>query len=193
MKNRLIKMAGHSHWKQIQHKKSVVDQKRSKNFSKLLNAITIAAKKESNPQFNPVLRTAIEKAKQFNIPQKNIERAIQRAGGADRDQIEELLIEAFGPGGSALIITAITDNKNRTINEIKAILRENNGKIAVPGSARWNFHQDEKSGDWIPNFPQPITEPAVLQKIQSLIQALLNQDDVQNIYVNVKLSSLNQQ
>lgn len=184
-------MAGHSHWKQIQHKKSAVDQKRSKNFSKLLNAVTVTAKKESNPQFNPTLRTAVEKAKQFNIPQENIERAIQRAT-TSRDQIEEVLVDAFGPKGSALIITAITDNKNRTINELKTILRENDGKIAEPGSARWSFNQNEKSGEWTPNFIQSITEPETLQKIQHLIQVLSDHDDIQNVYINVQLPPLNQ-
>src|SRR3989344_1522407 len=105
-------MSGHSKWHQIKHKKGAADQKRGVAFSKLLNAISVAAKTESNPDFNPRLRSAVEKARESNVPKDNIERAINKA--KESSGLEEVLIEAYGPEGVAVIIEAITDNKNRT-------------------------------------------------------------------------------
>ncbi len=107
-------MSGHSHWAGIKHKKEITDQKRGKVFSKLLAAISAAAKSEPNPDFNPRLRTAIAKAKEVAVPQDNIERAVKRASEAGAN-LEELIFEAYGPGGIALIIEAIADNKNRVV------------------------------------------------------------------------------
>ena len=130
-------MSGHNKWSQIKHQKSASDKKKSVVFSKVLNAITIAARDEANPQFNPRLRTLIEKAKENNIPQDNIERAIKKT--KESDNLKEITVEAYGPGGSALIIDAITDNSNRTINELKFLLNENEAKMAEQGSVRWAF------------------------------------------------------
>lgn len=168
-------MAGHSHWKQIQHKKGVADQKRSRLFSKLLNAIAVAAKKDPSPQFNPTLRTAIEKAKAQGVPQENIERAINRLG--DHERLEELTIEAYGPGGTALLIETVSDNKNRTIAEIKSVLKEQNAKWAEPNSVRWVFEQ---------NFKQDLNEDDK-RKLSALITALQEHDDVQNVRHNANL------
>src|SRR3990167_1828281 len=121
-------MSGHSKWKQIQHKKGAADLKRGRIFSKLLRAISVAAKTEPNPQFNPRLRSAIETAKENNVPADNIERAISKASEAKN--LEDVVVEAYGPEGSALIITAVTDSKNRTINEIRNILNERQAKMA---------------------------------------------------------------
>src|SRR3989338_7322117 len=110
-------MAGHNKWKQIKVKKGVLDKKRSALFSKLLKAITVAARDEEKPEFNPRLKAVLERAKQANVPQENIERAIKKV--RERAQnLEEILIEAYGPGGAAVIIEAITDNRNRTVQEI---------------------------------------------------------------------------
>ncbi|MEK9186468.1 MAG: YebC/PmpR family DNA-binding transcriptional regulator, partial [Patescibacteria group bacterium] len=98
-------MSGHNKWSQIQHKKGVVDKKRGATFSKLLNAVSIAARSGPNPDFNPRLRSVIEKAKENKVPQENIERAISKA--SENKNLEELTIEAYGPEGSALIIEAI--------------------------------------------------------------------------------------
>ncbi len=173
-------MAGHSHWKQIQHKKGTADQKRGQIFSKLLQAISIAAKADPNPQFNPRLRTAIEKAKENKVPQDNIERAVSKASEAKN--LEDLVIEAYGPEGSALVIEAITDNKNRTIAEVKAILNEHGAKFANPGSALWAFEKTDAG--WQAKFPQPASESAK-EQLNKLIDALLDHDDVQNVYDNL--------
>ncbi|MFA5099129.1 MAG: YebC/PmpR family DNA-binding transcriptional regulator [Candidatus Paceibacterota bacterium] len=177
-------MSGHSHWAGIKHKKGSADQKRGLVFSKLLNAISIAAKTETNPQFNPRLRTAIEKAQQNNVPKDNIERAIKRA--TEQKDLEELLIEAYGPEGSAILIEAITDSRNRTISEVKKILSDNNAKFGEQGSVKWAF-ESKNSDDgiiWEVKFKQEISEEAK-QKLQELIEELEERDDVQKIYTNI--------
>jgi len=176
-------MAGHSHWKQIKLKKSTSDQKRGKLFSKLLNAITIAAKTEPNPDFNPRLRTAILKAKEYQVPQENIMKAILKSKESN-SQLEEIILECYGPGGVALLIEAITDKSSRTINEIKNILKEYDAKLSEPGSVRWAF--EKKENDWQPKFTQKIEETQK-EKLLKLIEELGGQDDVQKITTNAEL------
>lgn len=177
-------MSGHSHWAGIKRKKEISDHKRGQVFSKLLNAISIAGRDESNPDFNPRLRSAVEKAKENKVPQENIERAIKRA--SEDKNLEELIIEAYGPEGTAILIEAISDNKNRTINEVKKILDENGTKIDKPGSVRWNYEQvkTESGRIWREKFKQPISFEAG-QKIQKLIDELLEQNEVQEVYTNI--------
>jgi len=135
-------MSGHSHFKTIMHKKGAADAKRSQIFSKLAKEITVAAK-EGGIDFttNPRLRTVIEKAREANMPADNIDRAIKKATGADAGQLEEILLEAYGSGGIAILIAAITDNKNRTLGELKQILQKNQGKMVEGGAVRWLFEQ----------------------------------------------------
>jgi YebC/PmpR family DNA-binding regulatory protein len=175
-------MSGHSHWAGIKHKKEAADQKRGKIFSKLLSAISAAAKGEPNPEFNPRLRTAIEKAKEASVPQENIERAIKRASEAG-EALEELTFEAYGPGGAAIIIEAVSDNKNRTIQEIKKILNEFGGKWAEAGGVRWAFEPAGKDGGWRAKFPQELSNDD-RNKLKALIDNLEEQNDVQKIYAN---------
>ena len=139
-------MSGHSKWAQIKHKKAITDAKKSKIFSKLAALISIAAReKGGGASMNPKLRLAVEKARAMNMPMENIERAIKRGtGGIESGNLEELLLEAYGPGGKAILISAITDNKNRTLAEIKHILNEGGGKLASSGSVRWMFEEKGK-------------------------------------------------
>lgn len=136
-------MSGHSKWSQIKHKKGISDAKKGKMFSKLARIITIAAKaKGGDPQTNSSLRMAVEKARSLNMPQDNIERSIKRGTGEiEGVKIEEFLMEAYGPGGTALIIEGTTDNKNRTISELKFMLSQRDGKIAQSGSVLWLFER----------------------------------------------------
>jgi len=176
-------MAGHSHWKQIKIKKAVTDQKKGKLFSKLLNAITIAAKEEVNPDFNPKLRAAILKAKEYQVPQENILKAIQRSAEKN-SSLEEIILECYGPGGVALLIEAITDKSSRTVNEVKNILKEYNAKLSEPGSVRWIF--EKKENEWVPKFTQKI-EGEEKEKLLHLLETLEEQDDIQKIYMNAIL------
>jgi len=117
-------MSGHSHFATIKRKKEIEDQKRGKAFSKLGRMISIMAKEGSDPEMNPRLRQAIEEAKKFNMPKNNIERAIQKgAGELEGEMLEEVSYEALGPNGISLIINGITDNKNRTLLEVKQALQ----------------------------------------------------------------------
>ncbi|MBI5732705.1 YebC/PmpR family DNA-binding transcriptional regulator [Candidatus Jorgensenbacteria bacterium] len=175
-------MAGHSHWKQIKTHKGVADQKRGIAFSKLLNAVAIAAKSEPNPDFNPRLRTTINKAHTAGVPNENIERAIKRAS-SQNDNLEEIMVEAYGPGGTAIIIEAITDSRNRTIQELKALLKELGAKWAEQGSVRWAFEFQSQTNGWLAKFSQQIS-PEDMTKLKSLIQTIENHGDVQSVYAN---------
>lgn len=136
-------MSGHSKWSKIKHKKGVADAKRGAVFTKLGNAITVAAKKGgSDPDMNFSLRLAIEKAKQGNMPKENIERAIKRGTGKGNGaSLEEIIYEGFGPNKIPIIIQCLTDNKNRTVSEIKHILERYGGSLAGPGSVMWQFQR----------------------------------------------------
>ena len=133
-------MAGHSHWAGIKHKKGRVDKERSKIFSKLSREITVAAKLgDKNPDTNPRLRTAIQAAKQANMPKDNISRAISKSEMNNEKQYENLRYEGFGPYNSALIIETLTDNKNRSASSIRTILQKNGGRLGETGSTKHLF------------------------------------------------------
>ena len=136
-------MSGHSHFKSIKYKKEITDKKRGQMFSKISQEISVAAKEGGgDPEFNPQLRLTIEKAKSVNMPTDNIERAIQRGiGKLEGVKLKEVLFEAYGPGGIAVIVEGITDNKNRTLGEIKQILNQNNGKLVGKGAVKWMFER----------------------------------------------------
>ncbi|MBI2053404.1 MAG: YebC/PmpR family DNA-binding transcriptional regulator [Candidatus Sungbacteria bacterium] len=249
-------MAGHSHWKQVKHQKGTADAKRGKLFSKLVKEITVAAREGGvNPDANVRLRSAMERARSEGLPKDNMERALARAAGrAEDSELFEFLYEASASGGIAILIEGITDNKNRSLNEIKHILTETGARLAEQGSLIWNFEKigiltvekqeaylpDRQAGDtkksrdaielaiieagardfgeeddvWIveTNFgereavrerlaaagiavresghdykarhPVEIT-PDMGPKIETLLDALLEQDDVQEVYTNI--------
>lgn len=177
-------MSGHSHWSGIKHKKEITDHKRSKIFSKLLAAIAAAGKTEPNPDFNPRLRTAVVKAKEAGVPQDNIIRAIARASETGKD-LEDLVFEAYGPGGAAILIHALSDNKNRTVQETKLILKKHNGKWAETGSVQWAFEPIVKnSNEWKAKFLIEVSDEEK-EGLSSLVEALEENDDVQNVCTNV--------
>jgi len=180
-------MSGHSKWSSIKHRKAITDAKRGKIFSKLSRLISIAAKeKGGDPESNPKLRMAIEKARQMNMPKDNIERAVKRGTGQlEGVKMEEIIYEAYGPAGVALIIEGITDNKNRTLSEIKHTLGRFNGKLAEAGSVKYLF--DKKGEDWIPKYPLEITDKQTKKQLEKLFEALDENDDVQEIYSNLKI------
>ncbi len=170
-------MSGHSKWKQIKHKKATTDEKRAKLFSKLANVITIAARDGADPQFNPTLRSAIETARKNQVPQANVERAIKRA--TEKGDLEMLLIEAYGPEGVGILVEAITDNRNRTMNEIKSLFKDYDTKLATPGSLLWSF---EKGTDgYKAKFALTVSE-ATHERINNLVEKLEERDDVKEVY-----------
>ena len=139
-------MSGHSKWSKVKYQKAVKDPKRAKAFSKLTALITVAARDGSKIESNSKLKMAVDKAKEFGMPKENIERAISRGSGEmdDGKKLDEVFYEAYGPGGSALLIQAITDNKNRTLAELRHLLQEHGAKMADTGSVRWMFKESGK-------------------------------------------------
>ena len=135
-------MAGHSHWAGIKHKKGKADKQRSKIFSKLSKEITVAAKLgDKDPAMNPRLRSAIQAARSANMPKDNIERAIDKSSINTESNFESLRYEGFGPHKIAVIVEALTDNKNRTASSIRTIFQKSGGNLGTQGSASHNFSQ----------------------------------------------------
>ena len=134
-------MAGHSHWAGIKHKKGRADKEKSKIFSKLSREITVAAKLgDKDPNINPRLRTAVQAAKQANMPKDNIARAISKSEISDSKNYENLRYEGFGPFNTAFIIETLTDNKNRSASSIRTILQKNGGRLGESGSTTHLFY-----------------------------------------------------
>jgi YebC/PmpR family DNA-binding regulatory protein len=137
-------MSGHSKWANIKRKKEAQDKIRGNVFSKLSRIITLAVIEGGgigDPQHNVKLRLAVEKAKQANMPKDNIQRAIERGAGPNKDQLKEMVYEAFAPGGVSLLILASTDNPNRTLSEIRTVLEKNGGKIGAQGAVSYLFEK----------------------------------------------------
>src|SRR3954468_23164835 len=135
-------MAGHSKWAGIKHKKAIVDARRGAAFTKLARAITVAAREGGgDPEGNPSLALAVQKARDASMPKDNIERAIAKGtgDGADADAIETVVYEGYGPGGVALLIEALTDNRNRTGSEVRHLLSKHGGNLGEPGSVGYLF------------------------------------------------------
>jgi YebC/PmpR family DNA-binding regulatory protein len=135
-------MSGHSKWASIKHSKGKADKKRSKIFSKLSKEISVAAKLgDKDPNMNPRLRSAIQAAKSANMPKDNIERAIEKSSANTETNFENLRYEGFGPDKIAVIVEALTDNKNRTASNIRTIFQKSGGNLGTQGSAAHNFNQ----------------------------------------------------
>jgi len=136
-------MSGHSKWHSIRHQKGIKDARRGKEFGKLANTITVAVREGggSDPEANFKLRLAIDRARSANMPKDNIERAIDRANPSKGTNLQEIIYEGFGPEGIAVLVKTLTDNKNRTLGEIRNIFSNFNGKIATSGSVQHQFKQ----------------------------------------------------
>ena len=240
-------MAGHSHWAGIKHKKGRADKQRSKIFSKISKEITVAAKLgDKNPDMNPRLRSAIQSARSANMPKENIERAIDKSTNINSSNFQSMRYEGFGPKNIAVIVEALTDNKNRTASKIRTIFQKNGGSLGSSGSASHNFkqigvikipkneiseeeilyiaidagaeecHSDneiheihcEKNKiyevkkklemtvknfisteiEWIP-INNVIISKDIFDEISDFLDSLDNDDDVQNIFTNLKIGS----
>jgi len=173
-------MAGHSKWAQIKRQKAVTDAKQSKIFSKLARQISAQAKISKGID-TPELRAAVEKARAANAPKDIIERAIKK--GASEKAMEAALYEAFGPGGAAILIEVLTDNKNRITQEIKHMLSKNGLALGGPGAATWAF--EKKEGRWVPKSAVPLSENDLLI-LDRLVDELEENDDVQEVYTNAE-------
>ncbi len=174
----LVRMSGHSHWSTIKRQKQAQDVKRGKIFSKLVREISVAARKGSpDPDANPTLRSAIDKAQSYNMPKDNIERAIGAASSAV--DLQEGTYEGYGPSGTAFMVKVVTDNKNRTLSEVRRIFDSHGGKLGEAGSAAYVFSDPEK-----PAFTVPIANHKEAERVLDLANALDEHDDVSDIYSN---------
>ena len=137
-------MSGHSKWSSIKHRKAAVDAKRGQQFTKLARAITVAAREGGgDADANPALATAVQKARDYSMPKDNIQRAIDRGtgAGADAEAIERVVFEGYGPGGAAILVEALTDNRNRTSAEVRHAFTKHAGSLGEPGSVAWIFEK----------------------------------------------------
>ena len=176
-------MGGHNKWSQIKRQKGANDAAKSNVWGKLAKRIAVESKKANGDVNSPALRAIIETAKKENMPKDNIERAVARGASADASSLESVTYETYGPGGSAIVIEALTDSRNRTAQEIKHLLSKNGLALAAPGSALWAF---EKSGEgYTPKTTVPLsdTDNVALVKILEEIDA---HDDVENVYTNAE-------
>jgi len=142
--HRMAGMSGHSKWSSIKHKKGAADAKRGKLFTKLARAITVAARDGGpDPDGNPALATAVQKAREASMPKENIQRAIDRGSGigTDADAIESVLFEGYGPGGAAILVETLTDNRNRTTADVRHAFTKHHGNLGEPGSVAWTFEK----------------------------------------------------
>src|SRR5271166_7132568 len=131
-------MSGHSKWATIKHKKAATDAKRGKAFTRLIKEIMIAARNGGDPDMNPRLRTAIVAAKAVSMPADNIKRAVMRGTGElEGGQLDEIMFEGYGPGGAAVLVSVATDNRNRTVSDVRHMFSKNGGNLGEQGSVSW--------------------------------------------------------
>ncbi len=175
-------MSGHNKWSKIKRQKEKTDGQKSKIFGKMVRLVTVEAKKAGGNISSPGLKAAIEKAKSMNVPNDNIERAIKKFSEGGNEEI--IFYEAYGPGGCAMIIECLTDNKNRANQAVKTILAKNDLAMAGVGSASWAFTHNPGE-DWIPTSTIPLSEEDG-EKLGNLIDELEESDDVQEIYTNAE-------
>lgn len=177
-------MSGHNKWSKIKHKKAATDAQKSKIFSKHSSLITVESRNANGNMDSPGLKAAIERAKKDSMPAANIEKAVKKGTGEGAKAMEALTYEAYGPGGTALMIDTITDNRNRTAAEIKHLLSKQGLSIAEPGAAAWAFKKNAEM-EWEPNATIPIDEEDG-EKLGKVIEAIEEHDDVQGVYTNAE-------
>jgi YebC/PmpR family DNA-binding regulatory protein len=175
-------MSGHSKWSTIKHKKALVDAKRGKEFSKLARLITVESKQCGGDVESPSLKAVIQKAKAVNMPKDNIERAVQKGIGGGGGE-ECVLYELYGPGGIAILINTLTDNRNRTVSELKHLVSKQGYQLAEPGSAQWAFQKE--GSEWKATTHVPVSDDDI-EKLTSLIEVIEEHDDVESVYTNAE-------
>ena len=176
-------MSGHNKFSKIKHVKAKNDAQKSKAFGKLVRLITVEAKKAHGILTSPGLATAVEKARKENMPNDTIDRAVKKAMTDNSADMESIVYEAYGPGGIAILIDVLTDNRNKAAQEIKHILSMHEVALAAPGSASWAFQKTHEG--WVPSSGMPL-EDADIEKLTALVEALEDNEDVQNVFTNAE-------
>lgn len=174
-------MAGHNKWSKIKHKKAATDAKKSKIFSRHAKIIAVASKAAGGDITDPGLRSAIDAAKADSMPKDNIERAVAKGTDKDAADLEPITYEFYGPAGIAFLVETLTDNRNRTGQEIKHLISKKGFSLGEPGSASWAF---TKNGtEWVANTPMELPESDA-EVFDTLVEELEEHDDVQDVYTN---------
>lgn len=174
-------MSGHNKWSKIKNKKGAEDAKKSKIFSRLSNLITAESKKCNGDVNSPSLATTIEMAKRENMPKDTIERAVKKGTDAGTVAMDPVAYETYGPGGTAILIEGLTDNKNRTAAEIRHILSKQGYELAGKGAASWAFAKE--GNEWVAHTTVELSESDG-EKLGNLIDAIEESEDVQGVYTN---------
>jgi YebC/PmpR family DNA-binding regulatory protein len=177
-------MAGHSKWAQIKRQKAVTDAARSRVFSRYARLLTVESKKAAGNMTAPGLVMAVTRAKAANMPKDNIERAIAKGASKDSGELEQVVYEAYGPGGVAILIDAFTDNKNRTTQEIKHLFSKNGFELSAPGAASWAFTKQD--GLYVPHTPLITVSDNDADALTTILTALDEHDDVQRVFTNAE-------
>jgi YebC/PmpR family DNA-binding regulatory protein len=172
-------MSGHNKWSKIKHKKAASDAQKSKIFSKHAQLIAVESRKAGGDPAAPGLIAAIERAKKDSMPKENIDRAVAKGKGGEGAALEEVLYETYGPGGVAILITAVTDNANRTSPEIRHLLSKSGYQLGTPGSATWAFAKTATG--YVPKSPVDLPDEDG-EKLAALIESIEEYDDVQDVY-----------
>jgi len=172
-------MSGHNKWSKIKHKKAATDAKKSKIFSKHARLIAVESRLAKGDRNSHALRAAIERARADSMPSDNIDRAVEKGRGDDGVTMLAVAYETYGPGGVAIIATALTDNSNRTSQEIKHLLKEQGFELGVPGSASWAFKKE--NGRYIPTTRTELTDTDG-EALAALIETLEEHDDIQDVF-----------
>ncbi len=175
-------MSGHNKFSKIKHQKAKTDAQKSKIFGKMVRLITVEAKKAGGNLKSPGLANAIEKARKENVPNDTIDRAVKKAND-NSAVMENVTYEAYGPGGCALIIEGLTDNRNKAAQDVKHILSKNGYELAVPGSASWAFTKTNEG--WVPQTMIPVSDEDG-EKLQTIIDELEENDEVQEVFTNAE-------
>lgn len=175
-------MSGHNKWSKIKNRKAVTDAQKSKIFTKVVRLLTVESKKAHGDVNAPGLATAITKAREANMPNDNIERAIKKAS-SDPASMDAITYETYGPGGCAIVIEALTDNRNKAAQEVKHILSLNGAELAGIGAATWAFEKTHEG--WIPKTTVTLSDEDGA-KLNELVEALEENDEVQAVYTNAE-------
>jgi len=179
-------MSGHNKWSKIKHKKAATDAVKSRVFSKHSALIAMESRKAGGDINSPGLAAVIERAKKDSMPKENIDRAVAKGAGGAGEALQEVIFEAFGPGGVGIIITAVTDNNNRTSQEIRHIFSKNGYQLGTPGTAMWAFTKTAEG--YVPQNIVDLSDEDG-EKLAKLIEEVEEQEDIQDIYTTADSES----
>jgi len=176
-------MSGHNKWSQIQRQKGATDAAKSRAFAKFSRLIALESKKANGSLTSPGLASVISRAKAVNMPKDSIDRAVAKGTSKDAGELEQVSYEFYGPAGAAVIVSALTDNRNRTTQEIKHLISKSGFELGTPGSAAWAFAKNP-DGSYTPNEPLMEVTGDDETKLGTLLEALDEHDDVQTVFTN---------